>query len=181
MMNHATRAVLQAVQRHPLTMSPLLLEYLLRGEAIGRMAEKGLLQSPHHGELATEPNGAIAEAIADALDAGWIARGGGFYPALKLTPQGEGQLLARTGASVVHEAAPAHSYRIYHRWRQGVARRHRTPAYRVVPNVILTQLAARRPRSLDELLQIPGLGKRRALRYQYELLAVGRELADSDE
>ncbi len=39
----ASRVVLQAVQRHPLLMSPLLLEYLLRGEMIGRMQEKGLL------------------------------------------------------------------------------------------------------------------------------------------
>lgn len=136
------------------------------------------MESPFHGILADAPPGAIAEAIADALDAGWLARSGGFYPALKLTPQGEGQLEVREGAGVCREAAPERSYRVYHRWRQGVARRHRTPAYRIVPNVILTQLAARRPRSLDELLQIPGLGKRRALRYQFELLAVGRELAD---
>lgn len=174
----APRVVLQAVQRHPLLMSPLLLEYLLRGEMIGRMQEKGLMESPFHGILADAPPGAIAEAIADALDAGWLARSGGFYPALKLTPHGEGQLEVRDGAGACREAAPERSYRVYHRWRQGVARRHRTPAYRIVPNVILTQLAARRPRSLDELLQIPGLGKRRALRYQFELLAVGRELAD---
>lgn len=44
----APRVVLQAVQRHPLLMSPLLLEYLLRGEMIGRMQEKGLLPDAIH-------------------------------------------------------------------------------------------------------------------------------------
>ena len=33
------------------------------------------------------------------------------------------------------------------------------------------------PTTLEELLGVPGLGKRRALRYQDELLAVGRELS----
>jgi superfamily II DNA helicase RecQ len=174
-----TRTVLQAVERHPLLMSPILLEYLLRGESIGRMSEKGLDASPFLGRLAEAAPGAIAAGIADALDAGWLARSGGFYPALKLTAQGEAQLLVRPGgAGLCQEAAPERSYRVYHRWRQGVARRHRTPPYRIVPNTILTQLAARRPQSLGELLLIPGLGKRRALRYQTELLAVGRELAE---
>ena len=50
-----------------------------------------------------------------------------------------------------------------------------------MPNTILTALAARRPQTLDQLLEIPGLGKRRALRYQHGLVAVGRELLAQDE
>ena len=172
--DHA-RHVLLAVQAHPATMSPILLEYLLRGESIGRMKEKGLDISPHRAVLADAPNWEVAEAIVGCLASGWLAKGAGFYPALRLTPLGEAQLTtgARPGCA---EAAPAVSYNAYYRWRQGVARQRRTPPYRVLPNAILTALAARRPQTLDQLLEIPGLGKRRALRYQQGLTAVGREL-----
>lgn len=91
-LNRAHVAALQAVRQHPLLMSPLLLEYLLRGEIIGRMAEKGLLDSPHHGALADVCGPSVAENIAEVLAAGYIARGGGFYPALKITPAGEAAL-----------------------------------------------------------------------------------------
>lgn len=119
-MNHPhARTVLQAVQRHPHAMSPILLEYMLRGEVIGRMAEKGLTESPLHGALAEEPNWVVAEGIMACLAAGWIARSGGFYPALRLTPQGEAQL-AVAAATACHEAAPELSYRAYHRWRNPI-------------------------------------------------------------
>lgn len=172
--DHA-RHVLLAVQAHPSSMSPILLEYLLRGESIGRMKEKGLDVSPHRAMLADVPNWAVAEAIMACLTAGWLAKAAGFYPALRLTPAGEAQLAAAPPAGCA-EAAPDAGYRAYHRWRQGVARQRRTPAYRVLPNAILSALAARRPQSLDQLLQIPGLGKRRALRYQHGLVAVGLAL-----
>lgn len=58
-----------------------------------------------------------------------------------------------------------------------MAKSRRTPPYRVLPNTILTTLAQRRPQTLDALLEVPGLGKRRALRYQHGLIAVGRELS----
>ena len=101
-MSH-TRHVLLAIQTHPATMSPILLEYLLRGESIGRMKEKGLDTSPHRGLLQDAAN--------------W--KGSGFYPSLRLTPLGESQLAtgARPGCA---EAAPDVSYRAYYRWRNGI-------------------------------------------------------------
>ncbi|MEB3329486.1 MAG: HRDC domain-containing protein [Candidatus Sericytochromatia bacterium] len=168
--------VLKAVDRHPALMSPIMLEYMLRGETIGRMEEKGLIGSPFHGALAEAPPGVVAGAVATALTCRWVARAGGFYPALRLTTAGEVQLLGHEG--ICREAAPDHAFQAYHRWRVRVARRLRKPPYRILPNAILTSLAARRPHSLHQLLEIPGLGKRRALRYQTELLAVGASLRD---
>ena len=86
------RTVLSAVQKHPLLMSPVLLEYLLRGDVIGRMAEKGLLQSPFHAALAAEPSHEIAAAIAQCLEQGWLLRTSGFYPALTVSPAGAGKV-----------------------------------------------------------------------------------------
>ena len=171
----AIRTVLEAVQRHPLMMSPVLLEYLLRGDVIGRMAEKGLLQSPYHGKLADFTSAEITASITECLERGWLMRTSGFYPALTLSPTGERRLMSVDDGSV--ELSPEYSYKVYCRWRQNVAKTLRKPPYRIVPNQIVNHLAATRPTTLDELLVIPGLGKRRALRYQEDLLTVGRELA----
>lgn len=176
MLEPEIQIVLQALARHPGLMSPLMLEYLLRGETIGRMEEKGLLESPFHGALADAPAGAVAAAVATVLTSGWVARANGFYPALRLTTAGEVHLLSQAG--LCHEAAPERAYRAYHRWRSRAARRLRKPPYRILPNAILTSLARVRPSSLGQLLEIPGLGKRRALRYEAELLAVGTALGD---
>jgi len=172
MLKPEMQVVLRAVQAHPSTMSPILLEYLLRGETIGRMEEKGLLESSHFGALRDLPPGAVASLIGEALLERYLLRSGGFYPALRLSTTGEGELLVSEGR-VCHEAVPDLAYRAYQRWRRQTALRAKTPAYRILPNSILNNLAARRPVSLDELLDIPGLGKRRALRYHRELLAVG--------
>ena len=48
-----------------------------------------------------------------------------------------------------------------------------------MPNATLNALALRRPTTLEELLRVPGLGKRRALRYHLELIEVGRALAET--
>ena len=172
------QTILKAVQKHPLMMSPVLLDYLLRGEIIGRMSEKGLLDSPFHGVLEAEKSHEITAAIAHALEQGWLVRTSGFYPALIITTAGERRLAS--GSSPMVEASPEQAYRMYYRWRQNTARTLRKPPYRVFPNITINHLAALCPTTLEELLGVPGLGKRRALRYQEELLAVGRELNRSE-
>ncbi|MEB3198696.1 MAG: HRDC domain-containing protein, partial [Candidatus Sericytochromatia bacterium] len=115
--------------------------------------------------------------VADVLGLGWIGRAAGFYPSLRLTAAGAAQLRQLDGHPC-QEAAPDAAYRAYYRWRRRTALRLRKPAYRIFPNSMLTDLANRRPESLDQLLSIPGLGKRRALRYHRELLAVGQSLQE---
>lgn len=170
-----TRTILATVQLHGGLMSPVLLEHFLRGEVIGRMAEKGLVDSPYMGALATLPAGAVGHLIEACLDVGWLVRADGYYPALSLSRSGLDLLAAyqRTGST---ERSPDHAYRAYYRWRQSIARARRTPPYRILPNATLNELASRLPITLEELLCVPGLGKRRALRYQADLMVVGREL-----
>ena len=171
------RTVLASVQEHPGLMSPVLLEYVLRGEVIGRMAEKHLLSSRFHGALSGAQPLDIAKAIARMVEDGYLFRQSGFYPALHVSSAGE-QVLLGLGDGSVTQVAPTRAYRAYYRWRQDIARRRRTPPYRVFPNNTVNALAKIRPMTLEELLLVPGLGKRRALRYQQELLEVGRRLAD---
>ncbi len=60
------------------------------------------------------------------------------------------------------------------RWRGEQARRQRIPAYVVLHNSHLEEIAARKPRSIHELGSIKGIGLRRAARYGEELLALVR-------
>ena len=170
-----SRLVLQTLADHPAMMSPVLLDHFLRGEVLGRMAEKGLLDSPHFGALSTLPSIAVAALIDGCTQVGWLKRAEGFYPALSLTSKGESALDAYGPAR--SEASPDTNYKAYYRWRQNIARALRKPPYRIVPNATLNALALRRPTTLEELLRVPGLGKRRALRYHLELIEVGKALA----
>jgi ATP-dependent DNA helicase RecQ len=60
------------------------------------------------------------------------------------------------------------------RWRGGKARQQRVPAYVVLHNSHLEEIATRKPRSIHELGSIKGVGLRRAARYGEELLALVR-------
>jgi ATP-dependent DNA helicase RecQ len=60
------------------------------------------------------------------------------------------------------------------RWRGEQARRQRVPAYVVLHNSHLEEIAARKPQSLHELGSIKGVGLRRAARYGEELLELVR-------
>jgi predicted flap endonuclease-1-like 5' DNA nuclease len=60
------------------------------------------------------------------------------------------------------------------RWRKATAAKDGTPAYIVLRNETLEQLATRNPRTHDELKQIKGIGPVKLDRYGNELLAVLR-------
>jgi ATP-dependent DNA helicase RecQ len=57
-------------------------------------------------------------------------------------------------------------------WRTGLAREQGVPAYVILHDRTLHELAARRPLSEDELLAIPGIGQAKAARYGKSLLDV---------
>jgi ATP-dependent DNA helicase RecQ len=60
------------------------------------------------------------------------------------------------------------------RWRGEQARLHQVPAYVVLHNSHLEEIAARKPQTIHELGTIKGIGLRRAARYGGELLALVR-------
>lgn len=81
--------IINAVLSHSGLCSPVLLEHLLRGSVIGRMAEKGLRESPFFGALARPGNRLptgweVADAIGDLRREGVLATAPGFYPGLVL-------------------------------------------------------------------------------------------------
>jgi DNA helicase-2/ATP-dependent DNA helicase PcrA len=56
-------------------------------------------------------------------------------------------------------------------WRLTVARAEEVPAYVVFHNTTLEEIAARRPRNLEELAAVPGVGPAKLARYGEDVLA----------
>lgn len=90
-------------------MSPVLLDYLLRGDVIGHVTEKGLFDFPNHGALAALPSSEVSEATASCLESDWLTRSSGFYPSLSLSSSEELRL-ASSGA-ISSEISPERAYR----------------------------------------------------------------------
>ena len=57
-------------------------------------------------------------------------------------------------------------------WRRGIAQAQSIPAYVVADDRTLAGLAARRPASKDELLEVPGMGRSRVERYGADILRI---------
>jgi ATP-dependent DNA helicase RecQ len=60
-------------------------------------------------------------------------------------------------------------------WRAATAREQGVPAYVILHDRTLHELASLRPRSLDELLTVAGIGAAKAERYGAALLALLRD------
>jgi ATP-dependent DNA helicase RecQ len=100
----------------------------------------------------------------------------------KLTePSGRG--LAQTGATgTQRDGVDRVLFERLKSWRGEQARRQRVPAYVVLHNSHLEEIASRKPQSIHELGSIKGVGLRRAARYGEELLALvrGQEVSAPD-
>ena len=57
-------------------------------------------------------------------------------------------------------------------WRADKAREQGVPAYVILHDRTLLELAANRPESQEDLLEIPGIGQAKAERYGEDLLNV---------
>jgi ATP-dependent DNA helicase RecQ len=81
--------------------------------------------------------------------------------------------LAQTGAAgTPHDGVDLALFERLKSWRGEQARRQRVPAYVVLHNSHLEEIASRKPQSIHELGSIKGVGLRRAARYGEELLAL---------
>src|SRR5215207_7752253 len=86
-----------------------------------------------------------------------------------------------TGA--IPEAVDAGLFERLRAWRGDQARSQQVPAYVVLHNSHLEEIARRKPQSVHELGSVKGIGLRRAARYGEEILALvrGEEPASSQE
>jgi hypothetical protein len=92
-----THAMLQLIADHPQTaqksgLSPLMVEYAMRGEHIGRSQVKGVGEHPAFGHLKDGGAGEAADLVSRALSEGLVAPKAGLYPGLGLTTKGQARL-----------------------------------------------------------------------------------------
>jgi superfamily II DNA helicase RecQ len=64
-------------------------------------------------------------------------------------------------------------------WRAGRAKAANVPAHVVLPDRAVAAIASGRPRTLDDLREVPGIGPSRAAAYGEQLLALVRANAPS--
>jgi DNA helicase II / ATP-dependent DNA helicase PcrA len=85
------------------------------------------------------------------------------------------RFLAELGAGA-HREEPPPGFDALKAWRLARAREDDVPAYLVFHNTTLEEIAARRPRSLDELAAVPGVGPAKLERYGEGVLAALEKL-----
>lgn len=80
------------------------------------------------------------------------------------------RFLEELGVTATRSEPPA-GFDVLKAWRLARAREDEIPAYLVFHNTTLEEIAARRPRSLDELAAVPGVGPAKLERYGEGVLA----------
>ncbi|MBW8269546.1 DNA helicase RecQ [Caldovatus aquaticus] len=79
---------------------------------------------------------------------------------------------APDAAALLTPGAGAPLYAALRAWRRSEAQAQGVPAYVVALDRTLAEIAARRPRTLDELAEVPGIGRSRVERYGKAILAI---------
>ena len=79
-------------------------------------------------------------------------------------------VLRHPGAETLLDAADQELFQALRLWRAETARTQGVPAYVILHDRSLREIASRRPTDITELLDIPGIGAAKADRYAEALL-----------
>ncbi len=169
---------------------------LLRGKLTERMQQLGHDTLPTFGVGADLDEAAWRSVFRQLLAAGLLHADAQAYGALKLMDaarpvlKGETTLQLRrqihkrsapAGRRKTTTAPPADSdptlFEALRAWRAEQAKTQGVPAYVILHDKTLHELAARRPASADDLLDVPGIGQAKAERYGAEVLQIVLEIA----
>jgi ATP-dependent DNA helicase RecQ len=166
---------------------------ILRGKATEKVEQFGHAGLPTFGAGAELDDAGWRSVFRQLLAAGLLHADAQAYGALRLTDaarpvlKGEATLmlrkpLARTRgrkaasagrrSAVDQPLAESDSplFDALRSWRAGLAREQGVPAYVILHDKTLRELATRRPATLDDLLDVPGIGQAKAERYGEALL-----------
>ena len=163
---------------------------VLRGESSETIASRGHDQLSVFGLLRDVPASELRGYVDQLTQSGFIERTGNQYPTLQISATGADLLRGRAECVLYrqpHQPAKRRKGRVYRdpggtvdeslfgRLRQlrlELARARGVPPYVIFHDTTLRELAARRPGTLTELLDIPGIGERKAEVYGPAILAV---------
>jgi ATP-dependent DNA helicase RecQ len=160
---------------------------VLKGEATDVIAARGHDRLSVFGLLADVPAREIRGYVDQLTDAGFLERTAGQYPTLQITSEGA-RLLRGQAECVLHRPPLAQGrkgrrrksltdapvddslFEQLRRLRTDLARGRGVPPYVIFHDATLHELARRRPASMAELLDVPGIGERKAEVYGEDVL-----------
>jgi ATP-dependent DNA helicase RecQ len=166
---------------------------ILRGKATEKVQQFGHADLPTFGAGADLDDAGWRSVFRQLLAAGLLQADAQAYGALRLMDaarpvlKGEATLslrkqvkrahgkksalaTRRSGAETALAEADAPLFEALRGWRAGLAREQGVPAYVILHDKTLRELAARRPSSLADLLDVPGIGQAKVDRYGETLL-----------
>jgi len=142
----------------------------LRGSQSKAMSAHGLLHLPQHGALAVRSEAAIVATIEQLIRERKLVRRGRKYPTVALpgprAPRSTPARSTRTSPKLTSMKLALDTY------RKQKARQLRWKAYMVFQLSTIAAIDARRPRTKQELLAIPGLGPAKIARFGDDILAL---------
>jgi ATP-dependent DNA helicase RecQ len=167
---------------------------LLRGKATEKIRQFGHDQLPTFGVGNELDEAGWRGVVRQLLASGLLVADAHSFGALKLTAAARPVLKGETTAmlrrqplrpkttarktpSSPHSTPAAGSEALFaalRRWRAELAREQGVPAYVILHDRTLQEIAARRPATMDELLQVVGIGEAKAARYGAALLELIR-------
>jgi ATP-dependent DNA helicase RecQ len=140
---------------------------------------------PFHGALNKWKDERVRQLLAELVGAGLARQSSGEYPVVELTPAGR-EAMRRTPPPLKLPAetrplkngatgdAPVETLDRLKRWRSETARAAGIPAYIVFHDSTLNAIASADPKTLADLLHVPGVGDSKLHKYGEELLEVLR-------
>lgn len=171
---------------------------MLRGSKDQRVFQLGLDKLPTYGVMSGTDRKQIRAYVDYLLEQGYLRLDGADYPVLRTTDLARqvlfhGERVYYTFRMPEQQKAPRKSrgagqgpvrpadpglFDALRRLRARLAQEQEVPAYVVFSNAVLTDMAARKPRTMDELMEISGIGAVKAQRYGKEFLAAIEAWAD---
>ena len=174
---------------------------LIHGEPDPRLERAGLTRVPTFGNLREHPEPWLLAVLRRCVGAGWVTFSGGDRPVVQLTEEGRAVMKGerparlllpppdgprpnrrgdrpRRGASAPAVTTPEDTagaealFEELRRHRLGLARAEGIAPFMVASDRTLRDIAALRPRTLEELMQAHGIGRHKAERYGAGILEV---------
>ncbi len=152
----------------------------LRGSKAKALRKYGLQNLPEHGELKGRSELSITTAIDSLLQERRLAPKGQKYPTVWLPGKPVRGSSAAASKPSKRRASPRTSNlrRALELYRNRTAKKLRWKSYMVLHKKVINQLETTRPKSLEQLYEIDGLGPAKVEQFGYDLLDIVRRYGD---
>lgn len=167
---------------------------VLRGSKNERLISAGLSRQSTYGIMADCPEKRLRDIIYHLCENGYMTAQGDEYPILKLAPKSRGVLTGQETLRMMLEipqkkkAAAAKDAPLppadekllaaLKDLRKSLAMRQSIPAYVVFTDATLVDMCRRKPKTLEEFMEVSGVGQAKSRRYGEVFLAVIAEFSE---